>query len=87
MTHTTIPTSKGQITIPAAIRKKYSIDEQTPVLISDKGNGMITLKIMHMVPHDDIKFYETDEMTGMQFKRGIDPQVLINKINEIDGQD
>lgn len=85
MTYTLIPSIKGQITIPSVIREKYNIGKETPVIIEDKGKGVIMLKIMRMVDNDAIEYYENEKEFGLNFKKGIDPQVLINAIKKIDG--
>lgn len=85
MTHTAIPSVKGQITIPAGIRKKYKIDQNTPLVIADDGNGVITMKIMRLAEHDEVTYYENSKEFGVTFKRGLDPQKLIDAIHEIDG--
>ena len=85
MNYTAIPSVKGQITIPAEIREKYAIGKNTPVVIEDKGQGIITLKIMRMIDHDDIEFYENEKEFGLNFKKPIDPKILINAIKKIDG--
>lgn len=85
MAYTTISTGKGQITIPAQIRKKYKIDAETPLVIEDTGKGTITIKVMHLIDHDAITFYENEKEIGLTFKNGIDPEVLIRAIRKIDG--
>ncbi len=85
MTHTMLPTSKGQVTIPAALRKKYNINEKTPLTIEDVGEGNFTVKVMRMIPDDGVMFYEDKDGIGLHFKNGIDPAVLIKKLKEIDG--
>ena len=85
MTHTAIPSIKGQITIPAEIRTKYNIGKDTPVVIEDQGKGIITLKIMRMVENDSIEYYEDKGGFVLNFKKPIDPQVLIDAIKKIDG--
>lgn len=85
MNYTLIPTEKGQITIPAALRKKYDIDATTPLIIEDKGKGGITIKVMQMVNHDDIVDYEDDKEFGLVFKKGISTDALIEAIKKIDG--
>lgn len=85
MTYTTIPSVKGQVTIPSVIRAKYKIGKDTPLLIEDKGNGVMTVRVMKMVEHDAIEYYEDDKGFGLHFKNGIDPQVLIDAIKKIDG--
>jgi len=84
MTHTVIPSIKGQITIPTKIRNKYKISKKTPIIISDNNNGTITLKIMKIVNHDDIVYREDEKMIGLNFKNGIDTQILIDAIKNID---
>lgn len=86
MKHTTLPTTKGQITIPSEIRKQYEISEETPLVIEDAGKGVITIRVMRMIDHDDIEYYEDEEGFGLHFKKGMDPQVLINAIKEMDEQ-
>lgn len=85
MTYTAIPSVKGQITIPSEIRAKYHIGKDTPVVIEDQGKGVITMKIMQMIDHDSVEFYEDEGGFGLNFKKPIDPQVLIDAIKKIDG--
>lgn len=85
MNYTTIPSVKGQITIPSEIRAKYKIGKNTPVIIEDQGKGIITLKIMRMVDNNEIEYYEDKGGFGLNFKKPIDPQVLIDAIKKIDG--
>jgi len=85
MTYTALPSIKGQITIPSPIRDKYKINKNTPVIIEDAGKGIITIKIMNMVDHDTIEYYENDKESGLNFKKGINPEVLIDAIKKIDG--
>lgn len=85
MTHTALPSVKGQITIPADIREKYHINKETPLVIEDKGNGTIVMKVMQLVPQDAIHLYENKGEYGISFKNGIDPQILIDAIKKIDG--
>jgi AbrB family looped-hinge helix DNA binding protein len=85
---TILPTVKGQITIPAEIRKKYHITDSTPLIIEDGGKGVISIRVMKMVdPHDSAEFYEDEKGFGLVFKNGVSPQVLIDAINKMDGQD
>lgn len=85
MTYTTMPSVKGQITIPSEIRERYNIGKETPMVIEDKGKGIITIKVMRMVDHDAIEYYENDESFGLNFKKPMDPKVLIDAIKKIDG--
>ncbi len=85
--YTTIPSVKGQVTIPAEVRKKYGIDKNTPLQMVDKGDGVIELKVMRLVGYDDVQFYETDSEVGVYFPKGITPKELIESIRRIDGSD
>lgn len=85
MNYTAIPSVKGQITIPSEIRAKYNIGKDTPVVIEDQGKGVITLKIMRMIDNNEIEYYEDEGGFGLNFKKPIDPQVLIDAIKKMDG--
>ena len=85
MDYTTLPSSRGQITLSAKLREKYGITPDTPIVIVDKGNGKIELRIMKAVPHTEAEYYETDKEIGVNFPKGIDPRVLIEYIKKIDG--
>ena len=85
MTYTTLPSVKGQITIPSEIREKYNIGKETPIVVEDQGNGLITMKVMRMIDHDAVEYYENDKEFGLNFKNGIDPRVLMDAIKKIDG--
>lgn len=37
------------------------------------------------IKHGAIEFYEDDKKAGITFKKGIDPQVVMNAIKKIDG--
>jgi len=85
MEFTIIPSVKGQLTIPSELRKKYNINKNTPLIIKDKGKGLIEVKVMQMIDYDEIEYYENEKEIGLNFKNGIDPQILINEIKKIDG--
>lgn len=85
MTKTAIPSVKGQVTIPVEIRAKYNITQQTPILIEDKGGGIIMMKIMRLAENDDVQYYENENELGLIFKRGIDPKIIADAIKKIDG--
>lgn len=85
MRDTTLPTEKGQITIPVSIRKKYGITKNTPLCIEDKGKGVMIIQVMDIIAHDDITFFEDEKEMSLTFKKGIDPQLLIDAIKKIDG--
>ena len=84
MNYAAIPSVKGQITIPSAIREKYGIGKETPVVIEDKGKGVITLRIMRMIDDDSVKYYENEEEVGLTFRKPVDPQLLIDEIKKLD---
>lgn len=84
-THTLLPSIKGQITIPPEIRERYEISKGTPLVIEDKGKGVIQIKVMRIVAHDGITAYENDTELGIHFAHGIDPKVVIEAIKKIDG--
>lgn len=85
MSQAVLPSIKGQITIPSVIREKYHISKSTPVLIEDKGHGIITLQVMSMVDQDTINYYENEKEFGLHFSKGIDPKILLKAIKKIDG--
>lgn len=85
MTHTTLPSVKGQVTIPVEIREKYHIGKETPIVFEDKGDGIILLKVKQLIDHDAIQYYKNDKEFGLHFKHGIDPAVLQKAIKKIDG--
>jgi AbrB family looped-hinge helix DNA binding protein len=85
MTHTTLPSIKGQVTIPVAIREKYHISKETPLVIEDKGKGVIIMKVMRLAPHTEVELYNNKKEVGLTFPHGIDPNVLISVIKKIDG--
>lgn len=85
MTHTALPSIKGQITIPSEIREKYHISKETPLIIEDKGKGVIVMKIMRLAPQSEVEFYDNKKEFGLTFPHGVDPDVLISAIKKIDG--
>lgn len=85
MTHTTLPSIKGQVTIPSEIREKYNISKKTPLIIEDKGKGVITMTVMRLTPHREPEFYNNKKEFGLMFPGGVDPDVLIAAIKKIDG--
>ena len=83
MTYTSLPSIKGQVTLPPEIRAKYEISKKTPLVIGDKGNGLITIKVMNMVDYDTIQYYENKKGFGLHFRDGVDPKVIIKAIKKI----
>ncbi|MDP2642699.1 MAG: hypothetical protein Q8P62_02560 [Candidatus Peregrinibacteria bacterium] len=46
------------------------------------GKCIVTNKVMRMVDHDAIEYYENDKEFGLNFKKPMDPQVLIDAIKK-----
>jgi len=82
---TTLPTVKGGVTLPAKIRKKYHIGKTTPLRITDEGGGIIKITVMKMSDYDAIDYRETASSMNISFPKGIDPDVIIKKIEQLDG--
>ena len=55
-----IVSSRGQLTLPSELRKKYGIDEGS-VLIVDDRNGEIVLKIAQVT---EVEFYSDSQIKG-----------------------
>ncbi|KKQ71300.1 MAG: hypothetical protein UT33_C0010G0024 [Candidatus Peregrinibacteria bacterium GW2011_GWC2_39_14] len=85
MNYTALPSIKGQITIPVPIRTKYNIGKDTPVIIEDQGKGVITVKVMKMIDHKDIEYYENAKKVGLKFKNGVDPEIIAKAIKQANG--
>ncbi len=83
MTYTILPSLKGQVTLPINIRKKYHISKNTPIKVVDNGNGCIQLKVMYLVNDRDIEYSENEKEASITFKKGIDAQTIISKIQKI----
>ncbi len=49
---------RGQITLPASIRKKYSIDSNTPLIAEETSEGVL-LKKANLIP---MKTYSDSEV-------------------------
>ena len=84
--HTTLPSVKGQVTIPSQIRRKYHIGKDTPLVIEDKGKGVITIKVMRMLDPSDVEVDEGSHGMTLRFKKGVDSQVITDLIDDLDGQ-
>ncbi len=85
MTYTVIPSVKGQITLPPSLRKKYKISKSTPIKIDDGENGIMIIKVMHLVDFNEIQYFENEKEARLNFPKGIDPQLLIDKIENNNG--
>lgn len=81
MTYTLLPSIKGQITLPPAIRIKYGIGKNTPIVLEDKENWVINIKIMQMVDYNNIKYFENEKEIKLSFTKAVDPQIIIDKID------
>lgn len=66
MTHTTLPSIKGQVTIPAEIREKYHIGKETTLVIEDKGKKerRILSKILNDVRSRKLQSYDVKPLKG-----------------------
>lgn len=85
MSYTVIPSVKGQVTLPASLRAQYGIGKNTPIVIEDQGNGVLSLKVMNMVDLNAVEYFENEEECGLEFRNGVDPQLLVDAITELDG--
>ncbi len=60
MSHTLLISGRGQVTLPVSIRKKYSLDENTPIILEETHDGIL-LKRAHLIP---VKTYTDKEVEG-----------------------
>lgn len=44
MTETVLISERGQITLPVSVRKKYSLDKNTPVILEETPKGLLLRK-------------------------------------------
>lgn len=58
MSVTVLISARGQITLPLGIRKKYSLEKDTPLIIDETGEGLL-LRKASMVP---IRQYTDEEI-------------------------
>ena len=86
MEYTTLPSSRGQITLSAKLREKYKITKDTPIVVEDKGNGKIELRVLKTRDYndDDAIYYEDEGGFGVHFPKGIDPQVILDYLRKKD---
>ena len=45
MLETVLISERGQITLPASLRKKYSLDKNTPVILEETTKGLLLRKV------------------------------------------
>ncbi|MBI2336676.1 MAG: AbrB/MazE/SpoVT family DNA-binding domain-containing protein [Deltaproteobacteria bacterium] len=57
-----IVSERGQITLPASIRKKYAIDQNTPLIIEETSQGVL-LKKANLIP---LKTYSDSEIANWE---------------------
>ncbi len=69
----------GQVTLPKGWRSKFNTKH---FLAEETKEGLLLKPILKK---EDVVFYENETSVGLFFPNGIDPQVLIDKIKEIDG--
>lgn len=58
MKETILISDRGQITLPASLRKKYSLDKNTPIVIEETQGGLL-LKKASVLP---LSLYSNDEI-------------------------
>lgn len=58
MAQTVLISERGQITLPSAIRKKYALTQETPLILEDTEQGIL-LKKASMIP---LKVYSDQEV-------------------------
>jgi AbrB family looped-hinge helix DNA binding protein len=71
-------TAKGQIVIPAALRRKYGITPQTRIAISDDGERIVLKPITHEL---------IDRLCGLLKGSGTMQEYLAEKAKEIERED
>ena len=58
MAQTVLVSERGQITLPTAIRKKYALTKDTPLILEDTEQGLL-LRKASMIP---LKVYSDEEV-------------------------
>jgi bifunctional DNA-binding transcriptional regulator/antitoxin component of YhaV-PrlF toxin-antitoxin module len=72
----------GQITLPKIWRDRFDTDH---FIAEEKDDGLLIKPLQHYDEGQDAVYYETKDERGLHFPKGIDPQVLIDKIKKIHG--
>lgn len=62
---------------------EFGISEEE-ILRRSKEKTISLEQLKESIEEDSVEYYEDDSKIGLSFKRGIDPQVLIDKIEELD---
>lgn len=71
----------GQITLPKSWRERFKTKH---FVAKETKKGLL---IQPMLQDEDVIYYEDEGGCGLHFPKGVDPQILINMIEEIDGKD
>lgn len=69
----------GQVTLPKKWRSKFNT---TYFFAKETKDGLL---IQPLLDDQEVVEYENEKESGVIFPKGIDPQVLIDKIGKIDG--
>ena len=76
--HTLKMFNSGQITLPKSWREKFP----TKSFLAEESEDGLLIKPLNP---SEVMEYENEKEFGLFFPKGIDPQVLMDKIKEIDG--
>ena len=63
MSETVLISERGQITLPVSIRKKYSLDKNTPVILEETPKGLL-LRKASLIPIHQYSDAEVNEWLG-----------------------
>jgi AbrB family looped-hinge helix DNA binding protein len=77
-TYQTSITSKGQVVIPAALRRKYGITPQIRLVISDDGEQILLKPVTHKL---------IDRLCGSLAGTGTMKEYLVEKAKEVERED
>lgn len=69
----------GQVTLP----KKWREKQGTSKFVAEETDKGLLIK---PIKKDEIVYYENDERVGIYCENGIDPQLIIDAIDKIDGK-
>ena len=79
MTHILSMFNTGQITLP----KKWRDKQKTNKFTAEETDEGLLIK---PVRKDEIVYYENKERFGIYCEKGLDPQLIIDAIDRLDGQ-
>ena len=68
-TFTVVVGEKGQITVPAELRKKYGITKGTVLLVEDTGNRLTFIPTI-IIPKYDFDWDQESELAEQDIKNG-----------------